>query len=373
MKKEVTRANTALYIHIPFCTTICGYCDFCKLIYNSSYVDAFLDCLKQEIASYNIKECPSIYIGGGTPTSLSESQLEDLLKFVSPLLKCSGEFTIECNIENTTINKLEILKKYGVNRLSFGVQSFDDQLLQEMNRHHDKDSTFKVINAAKELGFTNLNIDLIYGFKGQSKKDVLNDLETFISLDIPHLSIYSLTIHPHTIFGINNYQEQDEDSNREYYDMILEFLRNHGYARYEVSNFARQGYESKHNQTYWNNDQYIGVGLGAEGYLDNIRYANTKSISDYLLGKTIISKEQEALFDQMEYEIILRLRTLNGIDKEVFIKRYGTYYLEKLQNIIKKEQIAHLLIEEQNSIKCNDEGLMVLDYILQTILIELEK
>ena len=365
--------NKALYIHIPFCTHLCAYCDFPKLIYNSRFVGAFLDALIDEINSYDIEQCPSIYIGGGTPSSLNEEELIKLLKVVSPKLKKYGEFTFECNIENISKNKLLILKQYGVTRLSFGVQSFNDELLKSMNRHHNKEQTLEVIKIAKEIGFTNINIDLIYGFKEQTKELLIKDLETFIGLNIPHLSIYSLTIHKNTVFGINNYQEQDEDSSRDYYDLILDFMVKHGYTRYEVSNFALEGYESKHNQVYWNNDEYVGVGLGAEGYLDDIRYANTRSISSYIKGKTIKTKEEVSLYDKMLYEIILRLRTKIGIDKEIFKSRYGSEYLLKLENSLEQFIKDGLIILNEDYICCSDNGLMILDHILRTIFIALEE
>lgn len=369
----IRKKNKSLYIHIPFCTHLCAYCDFPKFIYDDCFVGAFLDALIKEINDYNIESCPTIYIGGGTPSSLSEIQLIKLLEVVSPKLEDDGEFTFECNIENITKEKMLILKKYGVNRLSFGVQSFNDDLLHLMNRHHNKEDAFKIIKEAKELGFNSINIDLIYGFKEQTKEMLLNDLNIFISLNIPHLSIYSLTIHQNTVFGINHYQEQNEDDSRDYYDLILDFMKKNGYTRYEVSNFALEGYESKHNQVYWNNDEYIGVGLGAEGYLDNIRYANTKSISSYINGKTIMSKEKVSLYDKMMYEIILRLRTKKGINKEIFIERYGKEYFNKLQNSLNKFKNDGLVFENKEYICCSNEGLMILDYILRTVFIELEK
>lgn len=365
--------NKSLYIHIPFCTHLCAYCDFPKLIYDNHFVGAFLDALIKEIDSYDIEDCPNIYIGGGTPSSLNEKELIRLLEVTSPKLQDEGEFTFECNIENITKEKLIILKKFGVNRLSFGVQSFNDELLSLMNRHHNKEEIFKKIKIAKDLGFENINIDLIYGFKEQTKEMLLNDLKTFLLLNIPHLSIYSLTVHQNTLFGINNYPEQDEDNSREYYDLILDFMIKHGYERYEVSNFALKGFESKHNQVYWNNDEYIGVGLGAEGYLNNIRYANTKSISSYIDGKTIVSREEVSLYDQMIYEIILRLRTKKGINKRIFVSRYGIENLNKLSKSLKVFKDDNLVMENEDDIYCLEDGLMILDHILRNVLIDLEK
>ncbi len=367
----MTKSSNSLYIHIPFCEHICSYCDFCKVLYNPSFVQRYLCALQEEINDYGITDYQTIYIGGGTPSALSSDELEDLLCFIHPFLATDGELTIECNIENTTLEKLKIMKKYGVTRLSFGVQSFQKDILETANRHHDEKMTRKIIKQAQALGFDNINIDLIFGFQKETLMMLKNDVQTFLSLDVPHISIYSLTIHDHTVLGNASYPEQNEDDNRMMYDTIYEMLINHGYHRYEVSNFARNGYESRHNQVYWRNDEYIGVGIGAHSYYQNVRYANTRSISAYLNGKRRLEEEKVSLDDQMLYEIMLRLRTDEGIDLLVFKKRYG---LEKEEHLKKTMQrfIDHKWMEfHDHHLRCTYEGMMVLDYILRDIFYQL--
>ncbi len=367
------RKTNALYIHIPFCTHICSYCDFPKVLYDTKWAMRYIECLKKEILSYGISSYQTIYIGGGTPSSLKEEELESLLSFLCPFLEKDYEWTIECNIENTTLEKLKLFKKYGVNRLSFGVQTFQEDLLKKMNRYHHKEDVFHVIEMAKSLGFPNINVDFIYGFENEKVEDVLNDLKIFASLDVPHISIYALTVHPNTIFGIEHHQEAEDELSRTFYDVIVNWLEEHGYNRYEVSNFARPSYESKHNQVYWRNDFYIGVGMGASGYYQFIRYSNTKSITDYLKGITRIEEEKEDIKDQMLYEILLRLRTKEGILKEDFLLRYGEKYWKLLLKVSQSFiENGSLLLKEQ-SLSLAKDAYFILDYIVREIYLKLDE
>lgn len=367
------RKTNALYIHIPFCTHICSYCDFPKVLYDTKWVMRYIECLKKEILSYGISSYQTIYIGGGTPSSLKEEELESILSFLCPFLEKDYEWTIECNIENTTLEKLKLFKKYGVNRLSFGVQTFQEDLLKKMNRYHHKEDVFHVIEMAKSLGFTNINVDFIYGFENKEVEDVLNDLKIFASLDVPHISIYALTVHPNTIFGIERHQEAEDELSRTFYDVIVNWLEEHGYNRYEVSNFARPSYESKHNQVYWQNDFYIGVGMGASGYYQFIRYSNTKSITDYLKGITRIEEEKEDIKDQMLYEILLRLRTKEGISKEDFLLRYGEAYWNLLLKVSQSFiENGSLLLKEQ-TLSLAKDAYFILDYIVREIYLKLDE
>ena len=350
--------NKGLYIHIPFCSNICSYCDFSKFFYNEEFVDRYLLSLEKELDSYNITDITSIYIGGGTPTSLNVSQFERLLQIVSKYYKDDISYALEANIENLSIEKIALLSKYHVNRVSLGVQTFNDNLLKELNRKHNKDDVINVINNLIKYNISDINVDLIYALPNQTIEMIKEDLEIIVSLPIKHVSTYSLMVNPNTFFGINGVKEQDEDKVREMYDLIYHYLQDKGFYRYEVSNFSKLGYESKHNLIYWRNEEYYGIGLGASGYLDSIRYDNTKSLQKYFQGVTRFNEEKLTIEDKEFYDIMLGLRLKEGV------KVNNLVYLEKLNNLVEKG-----LIEVVNgAYKVTDENLFILDFILKKVL-----
>ena len=340
----------AVYIHIPFCSNICTYCDFCKMYYNKKHVTKYLEELEKEIKNnYNGETIETIYIGGGTPSSLDLEELEYLLK-ITEYFKTNNnlEFTVECNIENCSYEKLELLKKYNVNRLSFGVQTFNPNFLKVLGRKHNKEETFNIIKFAKELGFDNINIDLMYAFNGQTIDDLKKDLDLFLKLNINHISTYSLIIEPNTVLGINNYENIDEDLDYEMYRLIENTLKEHGYKHYETSNFAKEEFVSKHNLTYWNNLEYYGFGLGASGYINGIRYNNTRSLNNYLKGNYVLDKHELSKQEKMEEEMFLGLRKLDGVNKKDFKNKYGIDIKDAFD--IDPEIKKGLLIDDGNNI-----------------------
>ena len=260
------------YIHIPFCEKICSYCDFCKMFYNEELVNKYLDELKEEISdSYNDDELETIYIGGGTPSSLSIKQLEKLFEITNSLkLSKDYEFTIECNFENITYEKLNLFKKNKVNRISFGLESINKNNLKILDRTINKDKVIDIINYCKKIGITNINVDLMYAIKDESIEDLISDINFIKSLDITHISTYSLIIEEHTKLYLNKYDYIDEDLDRKMYDTICNELKE--YDHYEISNFAiNKDYRSRHNMTYWKNNTYYRFGLRASGYEGNIK------------------------------------------------------------------------------------------------------
>lgn len=354
----------AVYIHIPFCSNICTYCDFCKMYYNKKHVTKYLEELEKEIKNnYNGETIETIYIGGGTPSSLDLEELEYLLKITEYFKTSSNlEFTVECNIENCNYEKLELLKKYNVNRLSFGVQTFNSKFLEILGRKHNKEETFNIIECAKELGFNNINIDLMYAFNGQTIDDLKKDLDLFLKLNINHISTYSLIIEPNTILEINNYKNIDEDLDYEMYSLIENTLKEHGYKHYETSNFAKNGFVSKHNLTYWNNLEYYGFGIGASGYINGVRYNNTRSINNYLRGKYILDKHELSKQEQMEEEMFLGLRKLDGINKQAFKNKYGIDIKDAFD--IDTEIKKGLLIDDGNNIYIPEEYQYISNQVL---------
>lgn len=312
-----------IYIHIPFCDCICSYCDFCKILYNNKYINNYLDNLEKEIRNrYKNELIKSIYIGGGTPSSLSYQELERLFNIIKIFkLDSNYEFTIECNVNNLDINKIKLFKDNGVNRVSLGVQSFNKEILTILNRSHTYKEVYNVINNLKNNNINNINIDLIYGVN-DNIDIVKKDIDYFLSLDIPHISCYSLIIEDNTLLKINNYQNIDEDIEYEMYKYIENKLTSNGYIHYEISNYAKEGYQSTHNINYWNNGSYYGFGLGSVSYIDNYRISNTKNISKYNKGIYISNREYEDMNTNMSNDMILGLRKIKGVSISKFYNKY---------------------------------------------------
>ena len=355
----------ALYIHIPFCEHICDYCDFTKLQYFTIFAKPYLKHLKEELDSYHIDhQLETIYVGGGTPTALEDDLFVELLKIIEPYTSGVKEYTFECNPESLSDFKLSVMKEYGVNRLSIGVESTNDEILKSINRHHTYLDVKNAILRAKEYGFDNINVDLILGLPGSDLAQLKIDLDNLLSLGIQHLSCYSLTVHPNTVFFLKNISEPLSDQSREYYDLVHNNMKEHGFIHYEVSNWALPGRESKHNMVYWKNEQYYGVGLGASGYVGNVRYTNTRSITEYLKGKTRDTEEVVSMKDDIEYQIMLNLRTIKGLNLDEFKEKFGIDLLKAKEKEIQRMIDSGLLKQEGQNLIPTYEGMMVLDTII---------
>lgn len=363
----------SIYIHIPFCSNICSYCDFSKIFYNKNIVNKYLDTLEKEIKiNYKNDKIKTIYIGGGTPSCLEVYELDRLFKILSIInLDKEYEFTIECNPENMNEEKIKLFKKYGINRVSIGVQSFNDEILSMLNRNHNKKQVYNLINLLKQYGIYNINIDLIFGINNQTLNDIENDLKNFLQLDIPHISYYSLILEKNTKLAINNYDQIDDDKCASMYEYICNYLSNNGYNHYEISNFSKIGYESIHNLTYWNNDRYYGFGLGAHGYINNTRYENTRSITKYLNENFLLNKEIIDKNIDIENEIILGLRKTTGINRSKFRNKFNIdiYDAFKLDNLLDNKY----LIDDGVNIFINSKYLFVSNEILVRLLDNIDR
>lgn len=354
----------AVYIHIPFCNYICAYCDFCKVFYNKAYVNRYLDALKKEIKkSYKGEVITSLYIGGGTPSSLSLKELEklfDILKIFNLSMDC--EVTLEANPDSLSLDKIEFLKEIGVNRVSLGVETINDRLQSILERKTKKNQVVTCINKLKKVGINNINVDLIYAIEKETLEDLENDLAFFISLDVPHISTYSLIIEDNTKLKLNGIENIDKSLDRCMYDFISKTLKDNGYIHYEISNFAKPNFSSKHNLKYWYNLEYYGFGVGASSYIDNIRYSNTRSITNYVGGKTIIDKDIVTIKDKIFYEIMLGFRTNMGINKNNFKNKYNIN-IEEIFNY--KLLVKNNILEEtSNYLKVREEYFYVLDEVI---------
>ena len=359
----------SVYIHIPFCKTICSYCDFCKMYYFSDMVDNYLEQLQKEIEnSYKGEIINTIYIGGGTPSCLSVEQLRKLFSIIKIFkLDKNVEFTIECNVETLNLDKIKLFKNNGVNRVSIGVQSILDKNIKFLERYHTKEEVIKKVSLLKQHGINNINLDLIYALPNQTLEDLKEDLDFYLELDINHISTYSLMIEKNTKLGIKNIEQIEEELDRNMYDYICKYLKQKGFKHYEISNFCKPCLESKHNLVYWNNLEYYGFGVGASGYIDNIRYDNTRNISKYLKGH---NPKEELILDKsmkIENEFILGFRKIEGISKKEFKNKYDIDICDiiEIKNLLKlgmlEEDIDRVWIPEEylyvsNSILVNFVG-----------------
>ncbi len=349
----------SVYIHIPFCNTICSYCDFPKVYSSVCDKKLSLEALKKEIkTNYKNEIINTIYIGGGTPSVLSIEELKKLLEITNLFKKNTNtEFTIECNIESIDEEKLKLLKKYNVNRISIGVESFDKKIISYLNRFHTKKETIKKIKLVKKY-FNNINIDLMYAIPGQSIKSLKKDIKTYLKLKIPHISYYSLIIEPHTKLYNENTSYIDEDIDYKMYKIITKKLKK--YHHYEISNFSYVGYESKHNLVYWNNEEYYGFGLGASGNINGVRYNNTKNIHKYINGDYKLEETKLTEEEKMQEEMFLGLRKLDGVDINKFEKKYHKKIEEVFdikdlleKNILIKKD-GYMFINKNNIYTSND-------------------
>lgn len=371
---------TSAYVHIPFCTQICYYCDFSKVFIKNQPVDAYLQALIREFRSYDITELRTLYIGGGTPTSISAVQLDYLLtELIRDLnLNTLEEFTIEANPGDLTVDKIEVLQKSAVNRVSLGVQTFNDKHLKRIGRSHNEAQIYSTIDALKTAGFQNISIDLIYALPGQTMDDVRSNVAKALSLNIPHLSSYSLILEHHTVF-MNKMRRgklhlPTEDLEAEMFEYIISEMERNGFEHYEISNFTKPGFESRHNLMYWDNVEYYGVGAGASGYLDGIRYRNRGPIQHYLKGvsegNARLSEEVLSKNEMMEEELFLGLRKKEGVSIGKFEQKFGTSFEKRYGQIVQELQSDGLLKENNGFIQMTKKGLFLGDTVAEKFIVE---
>lgn len=359
----------ALYIHIPFCIKRCAYCDFNSYT-ELEYVPSYLDSLKREISFYsNIeKRISSIYIGGGTPTVLNEKELSSLIDAIHRAFNLSLdlEFTIEANPETVTKEKLEVLREGGVNRLSLGLQSFNDELLKAIGRIHNAEGFLKIFFMAREAGFNNINVDLIFGLPRQRVEDFLNSLRKLLDLSPEHVSCYSLSVEEGTKFyelkekGLLFLPSEDEE--RMMYHSARSILEKGGYSHYEISNFAKPGRECKHNLVNWTYGEYLGLGAGAHSFMDGVRFYNAYGLKDYIekvkaKGEAVESRERISEPEQQAEFVILGLRLIEGINKEIFYQRFKKDINLVYGKVLEKLEERGLIVNDKKCVRLTEKGL----------------
>lgn len=358
----------SIYIHIPFCKSICSYCDFCKMIYNSNWANTYLDELKKEINTYyEDDEIKSIYIGGGTPSSLNNEELKKLFEIIETfkLIK-NCEITFEMNVNDINDEICRILKDNMVNRISVGIESFDQMNLKFLNRKHTMKEINNKINLLKLYNFNNINVDLIYALPIETFTTFKKDLNKILKLNVNHISTYSLIIEENTVLYNNKVKNIEEELDYKMYQYICKTLRKKGYIHYEVSNFAKEGYESIHNLTYWYNDEYYGFGLGASGYINGVRYDNTRSLNKYINSSYRVNEYFVSKKEEMENEVMLGLRCLKGIDIYNFYKRFN----ENIQDVfnIKEPVKKGLLVLKDKYLMIPEEKIYIMNEIINNII-----
>ena len=371
---------TSAYVHIPFCTQICYYCDFSKVFIKNQPVDSYLEHLIEEYDSYDIKKLRTLYIGGGTPTALSASQLAFLLEKLTDKLDLSylEELTIEANPGDLDQEKIAVLKDSPVNRVSLGVQTFNDRMLKQIGRSHLEKDIYENIANLKKAGFDNISIDLIYALPKQTMEDVKTNVAKAIALDIPHMSLYSLILENHTVF-MNRMRRgklplPKEDLEAEMFDYIIAELEKAGFDHYEISNFSKPGFESRHNLMYWDNAEYYGIGAGASGYVDGVRYKNHGPIRHYLqaveAGNARVQEEILTLKEKMEEEMFLGLRKKSGVSKKRFEEKFGLSFEDQYGAVVSELTEQGLLVPDRDIVRMTKQGLFLGDTVAEKFILE---
>lgn len=358
-----------IYIHIPFCLSKCKYCAFNSIVANYDLIEDYIKALCSEIGRTRLnQEISTIYIGGGTPSILTIEQFNkifDVLNRVFNLDRCN-EITIEANPgTNLTYSYLNELQRIGINRLSLGVQSFDDETLKIIGRVHNSNEAIEAIILAKSI-FSNVSIDLMYDLPNQTLNILHETLTTALNLNVQHISIYGLEIEEGTEFdrlnGLGQLNLPDDDESAEMYAFITSELPKHGYHRYEISNFSKKGFESKHNIGYWSDVEYVGFGVSAHSYLHDMRYSNIANVKEYIdkINANLEVKQIEEVVTKkraMEEFCFLSLRKAEGIDTKKFQIKFGESIENIYNNSIKKLTKQGLIVVDSEHIKLTERGM----------------
>lgn len=366
-----------LYIHIPFCESKCIYCDFYSMANNNHLIDKYIDALLVEAAQrkneLNSETITTVYLGGGTPSLLSITQLSKLVNGLKKVFDFSDveEFTIEVNPDDVTADYIQQAKSLGINRVSMGVQSFSDEDLRFINRRHTAKQATDAIHIIKEAGINNISIDLIYGIPGQNIKIWKNNVDTAISLLVQHISAYTLMYEEGTRLSVMRslgiITEVDDDVVTAMYDYLVAQLKSNGYIHYEISNFALRGFHSRHNSSYWNLTPYLGLGVAAHSFDGTVRRFNPSNLKKYLdalgEGKLFVEVENITQAERYDEYVMLRLRTADGIDADELTHRLGEeyyqFFIEKAKLLVREGS----LINENGRYYIPENHIMVSDNI----------
>lgn len=340
----------SIYIHIPFCKQKCLYCDFNSYCGREELAYEYFDALKREIQEYEFSSLKTIYFGGGTPSYIDKKYIGEILKLLK--FNSETEITLEVNPGTASREKFEAYRKFGVNRISIGLQTTQDSILKEIGRIHTLDDFENTYNLARSCGFNNISVDLMFGLPNQTLDDLKESLEYLISKNPEHISCYSLILHDDIFENLPS-----DDIEREMYHYIIKRLREAGYIQYEISNFAKQGFESRHNLCYWNQQEYVGVGAGASSYVNDVRFKNVSKIEDYILKNEREIEEVQSFDDKLNEYMILRLRLMDGVSIDVVNEKFNIDVLKRYETEIKRLVELNLIEINDTSIILTDKGL----------------
>lgn len=365
-----------IYIHIPFCKSKCSYCDFYSIA-NKSKLNRFVENLRREIklrkSIFNGKTVETIYFGGGTPSILTVKQIQSIIEdiFMHYEVSNNAEITLEANPDDLSKDYLKSLKEGYVNRLSIGIQSLDDNILKLMRRRHTSKEAIDVVESAANLGFSNISVDLIYGIDGLEKKLWEETIEQTLSLPVQHLSAYHLGIEEgtllHRMLREGRHKKMNEKNSYEQYEILIDVAKKFGVLQYEISNFAKSGFVSKHNSGYWNGLEYIGFGPSAHSYYNNKRFYNFSNLDEYCM--LIENNENTFDFEDIGFEerinerIMLHLRTTNGLDISNFKKEFGESAADRLLKKTLSLNPEHYNINK-NNLSLTRSGMFISDSII---------
>lgn len=366
-----------LYIHIPFCKQKCYYCDFVSYAKNEKFFERYIEALLEEMNNFfdnNDVEIKTIYIGGGTPSIIDAKYIEKIMNFFKEkdLLKKTKEITIEVNPGTVDEEKIKCYKKAGINRLSIGLQSTDDNMLKKIGRIHCYKDFLNTYKFAKEAGFDNINVDIMIGLPKQKISDVKNTLEKIINLEPEppkHISVYSLIVEENTpiekMINEGTLELPNEENERNMYWYVKNFLELNGYNHYEISNFAKDGYESIHNSDCWKQKEYIGFGVAAHSFINDVRFGNTSNLDEYLRNcenkdfenNRIIDEVEKDLFSKEQEFMLVGLRMIDGISIQEFKNKFGENPIFVFKSELSKLVEDGLLMVDFDRIKLTNRGL----------------
>lgn len=359
-----------IYVHIPFCKRKCEYCDFISYSNKNSKIEEYIEAVKKEIELQKIKpEITTIYIGGGTPSYIDSKYIKEIMTEIQKKnVSKNAEITIEVNPGTVTLEKLKDYKDVGINRLSIGLQSAQDELLKQIGRIHNFEQFLETYKMARKVGFKNINVDLMLGLPNQRIKDLKESLEKIIELQPEHISVYSLIVEDGT--PIANKLESgelelpDEDLERNMYWYVKNILELNRYKHYEISNFSKQGYESKHNMNCWNQKEYIGIGIAAHSYRDITRYSNTENLGEYIRNVKNGKLERNRIIHEIQKEddtkkeyMLLGLRQIDGVKISKFKEKFGDNPIYLFRNELKKLSDENLIGINEDNIKLTNKGI----------------
>ncbi|MGB8953916.1 MAG: radical SAM family heme chaperone HemW [Tumebacillaceae bacterium] len=374
---------SSLYIHIPFCASKCYYCDFNSYVSTPDVMDRYLDGLDRELAevaaAYDHAPLHTVFFGGGTPTILDARQSARMIEMLHRHFRMAdgAEISVESNPGTVDLEKLQVLREGGVNRLSFGVQSFNNDLLVKLGRLHDRDAVYKSWELARKAGFQSINLDLMFGLPGQSVETLQRSLEELLKLGPEHVSAYSLKVEEGTPFYTWYNRGQlilpPEEEEVKMYQLVIDTLKGNGYEMYEISNYAKPGHRSRHNQVYWRNEPYMAAGSGAHGYVGGVRYINQKNVPEYMETtvsgeRPVVDSEEISAQYQREDTMILGLRLIEGVSFARFRERHGMEMLDAFGEPIRRFEGLGLLTVDDAGVRLTEQGIFLANEVYAAFL-----